>query len=282
MPRVEFYRVDLPVRIESLSEGKIRISIGSGAPRVLETEFQYAASALLGVFPEIGQDAFERDRPEPSYAAQRIDRIVLEIAGRELAADPWEEIFRFASRLLRHPSREVTWVPLWTVVRTCHVRPRFQSTPFTLPLRILQFNPHPAHPIGDWVRALFGSRPQFEIDRAVLTASSDIWQAPYSWPTVDILHIDYFQALSLSPASPENLLTTSRPTVAGTLGWFARWTERWQTRLLILNCWSPEMARDARTLAHALCEKGGPAVLVIEPNAGSDYRLYLFTSLMCL
>lgn len=268
MPRVEFHRVNLPVRLESLSERVVRISVGSGAQRVLDTEFEYGAGALSGVLPEIGPDAFEQE-PEPAPPNGRVDRIVLEISDRELAAKPWEEIFTSTSHLLKHPNPVVS--PHWTVVRTCRVRPRFLSNPFTLPLRILQLSPHPSHPIENWVRAVFGSRPQSEVDRAVLTATTDAWQAPSSWPTVDILHVDEFPVV-WPPASTENLLTTSRPTVRGTLGWFARWTERWQTRLVILNCWSWETARIARSLAHALCDKGGPAVLVLEPNAGSGYQ----------
>ena len=269
MPRVEFYRVNLPVRIESRSEGLVRISIGSTAQHVFDTQFQDAAYTLTIVFPQIGPELFEQDAT-PYSANQHFDRVVLEISSPELAAEPWEEVFTATSHLLKHPNPSTSWHP-WIVVRRCPVRPRFLSTPFTLPLRILQLSPHPGHPVGNWVRMLFGSRPQFEVDRAVLTASNDVWQAPNSWPTVDILHVDNLHVLSPTAS----FLTTSQPSIPGTLGWFARWTERWQTRLVILNGWSPQMGREARSLAHALCDKGGPAVLVCEggPNRGSDYQV---------
>lgn len=270
MPRVEFYRVNLPVRIENGSEGMIRISIGPSAQHQFETEFQDAARALANVLPEIGPDAFEQD-PQPASPNQRADRVVLEICSCELAAEPWEEIFTGTLHGLRHPSPPnppTSWIPSWVVVRRSRVRPRFLSTPFTLPLRILQLSPQPGHSIENWVRTLFGSRPQFEVDRAVLTASSNAWQAPDSWPTVDILHIDELQALPSIPGTAKDFLTTSRPSIPGTLGWFARWTERWQTRLVILNCLSRGIARKARSLAHALCDKGGPGVLVSEVSAG--------------
>jgi hypothetical protein len=64
MPRVEFCRIDLPVRIERLSGGTVRISIGSGTQRVLDTTFLNAAAALGSVLPGIGPEAFDQD-PEP-------------------------------------------------------------------------------------------------------------------------------------------------------------------------------------------------------------------------
>jgi hypothetical protein len=174
-----------------------------------------------------------------------LNRIVLKIANADLASRPWEKL------LDSHGS---------TIVRVSSVRPRFLNSALKLPLRILHLNPLPSHNVSDWVLSVFGSHPPENVAKAVMVSVSETWATPDGWPLVDILHLSRF------PASQTELLSTADPNQPGTLGWYSRWTNKWQTRLIILNCETSGQAQQARRLAYALCERAGPAVIVVENN----------------
>lgn len=190
---------------------------------------------------------------EPPLYFNVVNRLVLKIENADLAAIPWETILQGTSR---------------TIVRVSSVRPRFLNAALKLPLRILQLHPLPAHPVAEWVKSVFGSHPAEIVDSGVVVSTSETWSLPAEWPLVDILHLDQ------TSFSDTDLLSTSDPTQEGTLGWYSRWTNSWQVRLLILNCETSYQAMQARKLAHALCERAGPAVLVVEkyqPNFYSGF-----------
>jgi len=166
--------------------------------------------------------------------------------------------------------------PPWRVVRICRVRPRALNLPFTLPLRILQLNTLPNHNLDGMVRDIFGGYAPDVVDPAMLARSSADWSAPMDWRTVDVVHIDALPAFD----SRRALLTMAEPERVGTLGWFARTTDRWQTRLLAVHCASAEECGTAGSLAQALWGKGNPAVLVVGPAGTAPARSveHFFTS----
>jgi hypothetical protein len=182
-----------------------------------------------------------------------LNRLVLKIANADLASRPWEKLLDFAGR---------------TIIRASSVRPRFLNTALKLPLRILHLNPLSDHRVSDWVLSVFGSHPPENVAKAVMVSASETWATPEGWPLVDILHLDRF------PASPTELLSTADPDQPGTLGWYSRWTNKWQTRLMILNCETSGEAEQARRLAYALCERAGPAVIVVEDDHADFYQRF--------
>jgi hypothetical protein len=204
------------------------------------------------------------------HSGQAIYRIVLSVEGSEYAASPWETILEQVFMLVG-TSPAVPRPAPWLIVRSSPVRPRLLNTSFKLPLRILQLNPRPEHPLPVWVRSVFGSHPDQAIDKAVQTAALPGWALPDGWPLVDVLHIDTFP--EENPTQPILTNASDRP---GTLGWFVRWTNLWQTRLVVFNCVSKQEADTARELAHRLCDKGGPAVLVAGPEERSPGALVSF------
>jgi len=276
LPRDEYQRIDLPVRVslEAAGLAVLRIgadeagrSIGFGLEWLRRGEVR--AEDLAWLFRNLPLPAFVESAQPPEGSIERLHRVVLEIRGLELAELDWETLLQQAASEVRHPA--ATWQAAWTLVRTCAVRPRSATLPLTLPLRILQMQPRPQHPIPAWVRKVFGGHPEAAVERAVRVLATPEWEPPDDWPTVDVLHLDTLPTLAQS----ELALTTAEPERPGTLGWLARRTERWQTRLVVMHCETAAEAAAARRLAAALCDRGGPAVLVAMipiPEAQSFYQ----------
>jgi hypothetical protein len=270
MARVEFERCDLPVRIAQ-DEEKLTITVGARLPFGIATVARSVSSDaepvidirdVVRLFQHPQPSAFRWSTPRNPARLDSVFRLTVELGRSDLAGMDWEAIFQPASSLVGRSSDLPSYAPDWTIVRRSPVRPRFETLPLTLPIRVLHLNPRPEHPLQQWVRSLFGTRPDAEVERAVVTAVSDEGSAPDEWATVDVLHVD-----SLPTAGDlDVLLSTRDPDQSGTLGWFARRTERWQTRLLVLHCETSEDARAGRRFGQALIDKGGPAVLVAFPR----------------
>lgn len=266
MPRVEYERCDLPVAITQSSHGII-VRVGAAA-HVRERSIQFEQLLQKG-FPKemidklfvdlpIGAFSWHQSLPDPKQIKQIVLRLTLNIHDAELSMIDWEALLRPATAVIGLPGYLKNYLPSWIIVRASVVRPRFLNLPLTLPLRILQLNPRLGHSIPQWVRSLFGSRPHEQVEQAVVVNSTFGWTAPSDWATVDVLHVDSLPYLN----APEELLATVEPDRPGTLGWFVRWTDRMQTRLVILHSPMPNDRATARLLARALCDKGGPAILV--------------------
>ena len=268
MPRTVYQRIDLPVKVSLGEPDFVLLTIGPPAGFSAGVSLEWLKSGditpsdLSWLFRNVTASVLSSD-PKVPPPSERLHRVVLDIADRELAALDWETLLRDAAQKISYPA-PVTPGP-WTIVRRSYVRPRALTLPLTLPMRILQMNPRPYHPIADWVRSLFGHRPQTEVDEAVKVFATSAWDPPADWPTVDVLHLDVLPEILF----PERL-STAHPEIVGTLGWLARSTERWQTRLLVIHCENATQAEAARKLAHALCDRGGPAMVVLyTPTPGT-------------
>jgi hypothetical protein len=235
MPRIEILRRDLPVRI----------SVGKDGPvwRVGAEGFAVEAKGPNPppeLFANLGPESFQV-WGHPG-ASEVIARVALDVTDRQLDAEPWEALL----------ARALPQIPL--VVRTSPVRPRFANANLKLPLRILEFGAPKGASVAPAIRGIFSHQDPEAVRQAVVVTSAKEWRAPADWPVVDVLHIGAW------PAPPHPL--TNDAEREGTLGWFARWTAAWQTRLLAFHCETEAQAAVARSMAQRLCAKGGPAVVI--------------------
>lgn len=276
MPRVEYRRIDLPLRISQETDGMVALQISTGrgvrsvalqANRLADDISPYELEELRWLFREVHLSAFVEDPARPEIS-ETVYRIVLDIPEPVLTELNWETLLQSAASELRHPGMIAPHS--WVIVRACSVRPSYANLPFTLPLRILQVNSGSNPPIADWVQPMFGSRPREVVERAVVTQTTSEWMPPETWATVDVLHVTLptFE-------QPEQAFSAAKPDLPGTLGWFSRWTDRWQTRLLVIQCDTPTKAVVARRLGARLCNRGGPAVIVANVQNPPAY-MWLF------
>ena len=301
MPRLEFDRVNLQLVLRRAADSGAHVSVGV---RGALTHFTLPAETIQGwralppgaPLPDLRETlrlgpAIEEwretvlrlgvqneARPGPRRG---LARLTLEIEDPALAGLDWEgsllsvlgdDLGLLEVTTLGGPDRLVIVETLQTfsLVRVSPVVPRSASIPLTLPVRILHLNAEPAEFINQQVRSVFGRWPDEEVSSVVRVLETTFGEAgveklPDDWPTIEVLH---FVRLPLL-ARPERLLTTADPTLAGSLGWFSRWTDVWQTRLVVIEAHSPEEKAAARRLGHALVGRGGPAILVSGP-AGPD------------
>jgi hypothetical protein len=244
----EFRRTDLPVRVQSGEHGRHWV-VGCG-------EFSrqgVGEDPPPQLFANLPVEAFRRSEPPGTGKwVEELSRVVLSL-DLELASLDWESLFQPLLAAIAFPS------PGWSsklVVRQSEARPRFADTNFKLPLRILELDARPEHPLPSWIRQVFQNYPDPLVEKAVVVETRRLGEEPPRWPVIDVLHLDTW------PAGRAEELLTNDATRPGTLGWFARWTGAWQTRLLAIHCASGTEAAAARTLAQRLCDKGGPALLI--------------------
>lgn len=202
----------------------------------------------MQLFADLPSEAFRWWGPQ---APESLARVVLEVEDRELDGEPWEA--RLASVLPKIPFPATTHSGR-AVVRTSSIRPRFANANLKLPLRILELDAQPGASVAPAILGIFGNHEPDSVKHALLVTSGESWSAPPDWPVVDVLHIGAW------PAQADPI--TNDAERQGTLGWFARWTAAWQTRLLAIHCETEAEASVARTMAQRLIAKGGPAVLI--------------------
>jgi len=274
MPRIEFERSDLPVSIERADEAEVLLRVGrpghAWALQAVPVALMGALEGRIARAP-LARDAFvwRESAPEPKVL---LLRIVLDVTDPILAGLNWEQILARMVDVVNWPVHPVNYYSARMFVRASHVRPRALNLPLMLPLRILHVAPRPDHHLEEWVRALFGTHPRELVDQAVRVATVTGWDLPEDWPVVDVVHVGVLEALGDASMT----LSMAVPDRAGTLGWLTRWTDRWQTRLIVLNASSPAQASAARCVARALGNKGGPAVLVVEAGAQSAEFYHAF------
>jgi hypothetical protein len=255
MPPITYNRLDFVVSIRAGEDGEPVIEAGGA---VLDAR-EPLAKALADAIREWGSrlDAGAQHFVEP------LPRLVLDIQGRELARVAWEEMLPLPPG---HPPH--------VIVRRSAVPARDAAIPWTLPLRILHVKRRDPSHVRTAVSALFGGleRGKDAVRMRELGYSElDGW-APYDkWPTAEIVHLDGLPALG------ENVRRTSADaSKLGTLGWFSRFTDTAQTRLLVLHLENDADRAEALELGAALVSRGGPAVLVFGPDPSPDriFRLY--------
>lgn len=294
MPRLEFDRVNLQLVIRRKADGGALVSVGmrgalSHFSLPAQTVENWLALSPSAPIPDllstlrldqtlnrwreiIIQRGVQNDamlRPRRTLA-----RLTLRIEDPALAALDWERslmsILRDDLSLLglslfeSSPRLVVADTPYsFSLVRISPVVPRAASIPLTLPVRILHLNAEPEEFINQHVRSVFGGRSDEEVSNVVRMHETTFGEwgvenRPDDWPTIEVLHFVRLPML----ARTESLLTTADASIAGTLGWFSRWTDVWQTRLVVIEAHSAEETAAARRLGHALTGLGGPALLV--------------------
>lgn len=196
---------------------------------------------------------------DPGFS-RPFDRICLQVEDERLASLPLEEALREVLESLLAPGR-----PL--IVRLQAVPPRVGQVPFTLPLRLLQLDPHGDFDLPGTVRNVFGSKPLkpsiVQAEQARLREFAH-WELPAGWKTVDVLELDD------TALDPERALLDS-PDEIGSVGWLARATDLWRTRLLVMR--GRGNLTSLRRVAQELTARGGPAIVVVDdavPGAASQ------------
>jgi hypothetical protein len=253
MPRVEYERLDLPIRIRSGKDGSVSLSSHRGEPSLDDAlPFPLALSDPLRA-PAVRRALEEwwqgQARGTRAPGARLLPRITLQIDDPQLAKYYWEGTF-------------AAHAPSALVVRTSPVRPRAAHLPLAFPLRSLQVDREPgAYSLGDHWTRMFERFGPHDLGHAVVAGECSfeaLRDGRYQdWPTVDILHFDSFA----TRVARTELLSTAQPDTPGTLGWLLRWLDTNQTRLVVLGFpyradW-PELE-----LAAAIVARGGPAVLL--------------------
>lgn len=262
MAQMEYQRDDFRIVMRRSSDGGVLVQFPGEPvtrrvkPKVVRTWIAQGISQpisdlakALGVAQRLKKWSATQS---PSGSGMTLRRVALDVADPELAALPWEQAL--APLLQPHLRR---------IVRTSDVLPRHGSTPFTMPMRILQVGHTSDRPIAQIVRHVFGSHPAENVERIVTVGSCNFdeiahWRLDADWPTAEIIHFDEY------PLLDARLLSKADPETPGTLSWLSRLTSTWQTRLVVLHVRNVAEAMAARTLASALTGVAGPAVLVAE------------------
>ncbi|MEV7623991.1 hypothetical protein [Actinoplanes sp. NPDC089786] len=180
------------------------------------------------------------------------------VVSPERASAPWEE-------LLRPLARTTSWLTSAAWVRTSEAPSRAANWPLVLPLRILQVGDDPPDLPGPLRQRIGWSRRSQDLilrTGSCTAETVDRWWTSSAWPSIDILE--------LSPpewADPCRAVSTADPREPWTLGWLERLCHDHRVRLVVLAPGTPAAADTARALGRRLTDRGGPALLVIEPPA---------------
>ena len=278
MSRIEYSRADFHLEIARSSDFEISIRrtpfVPGGVRHMIETGALDGPSIVgnvansLSWLPAEFAD-WQAVRPTPPPGTQEIVRIALDVADVDMNGVPWESAVAhaLASQFAR-------------IVRVHPTRPRAHAIPFTLPFRVVELNAAPGRSLKDSVLRVFSGHPEervknaFQMTELPLSAAPSL---PANWPSVDILHIVGLPSLF----NLEELLSTAPPHLVGSVGWLSRITDRWQCRLVVLECSFPDQAANARRLASALVRRGGPAIVVGDfPSFVSDPYQDLYANII--
>jgi hypothetical protein len=261
--KIALTRIDVPITVRRVDEGDdVTVSVAGGHEgRFAAQLFETRADRVL-ILGELGlRHALAAARLRRAQTAARtLLRLVLDIHDRDLAGIAWE----WPLYALLHEDE--------VVVRTSAVRARALSIPMTLPVRVIHVDP--SQPLVRYAieRAMAGSEPGGGriVDLAELPVEK-LGGPSVERPTAEILHFD----ATRWPEDTRELLSTADPERAGTLGWLARLTERWQTRLVIIHLpRRREQRRPLAMLAAGLVARGGPAVVLAEATWDAPLVLY--------
>lgn len=188
-----------------------------------------------------------------------VRRLTVEVRDRRATALPWEDW------LTSEVDAEEP------VVRICRVPPRAAARPLTFPIRVLEVDPSPPDKVTHVFGSIFGPRPHdaaFVVDEC---AAGDVlpFRERSGWPTAEILHYEASATLSFHVTGRE---------VDRLAGELHRLTSSWQTRLVVFEHGRPVLD-GVREVAAALADRGGPAVMLMEPWPG-DQRRTLYAELV--
>lgn len=258
MARIEYRRRDFTILVERHGEETVVRLSAAGRRR----QVRVATPRELVETPAF-LDLAERWRASlediQSSDESLLPRIVLDVRDELWLSDSWEATLK---RAIRAPS--------FAVIRLSRTLPRAGQIPLTLPLRFLETGPGQFGEVRGAVERVLGADEE-RYASAVQTSEGppsgiSEFLARSGWRTVDVLHVHRLP--HLAPGS--DFLSTADPERAGTLGWLSRLADVWQTRLVVLSSFfDPYDHWVLRPLAHALAERGGPAVLVVPEGSCS-------------
>ena len=246
MPRVEFFRNDLSIRIRrdvpETSNLRLEYQTLSGKRWIQITDL---TSVQSGTRLDPPAPALEDWNATTYTFGLLVKRACLDIQDADLTALPWETVFSH----------------LGPVVRASLVKPVLGIEPLKLPLRIVQVGSWQPLSLARVVYSLFGKRTQAEIHNAVhVRTVAELSVLPTrvasQEPTSDVLH---FVPGVLDAG--EKLLSSADPEAVGTLAWLSRCCFVRQTRLVFIAC-DHDKAAWFMKLGQALTDCGGPAVVV--------------------
>ncbi len=258
MPRVEFSRNSLEVRIAAAESGRIAISLaGQEKPDVIAMQ-QDAVCAWVS-------DRVPSQPPTDVHALPPVlSRLTLDIRSPELHAEAWEQWMQTGAR-----KRNIQ-----SIVRATRVTPRVSQIKFSPPLRLLVCDAKDAPDLLNAIRNVFGPRWDAEVAGAYVGAAGELEKVdrfdalPFGWPLVDILHL-----CRLRPNATEQEQLSPSAEDWGSVGWLTRLLDAWQTRLLLLEFSSETQARMMRRVGAAIVARGGPGVIVCRESSQLS-RLY--------
>lgn len=179
-----------------------------------------------------------------------LGRVIVEVGVRDWAAMEWESL-DVAGRL---------------VVRTSPVRPRVLQIPITFPIRVLEVNGQPVVPAAIDATLHGTARGNAYLEAHTTLFGAERFPRDAQWATVDVLHVHDLPA-------DTSLLTNAHESAAGTTGWFLRFADRFQTRLIVLGG-SQSVTPVHRRLAQTIIDRGGPAILFLGDDPFASHRLY--------
>lgn len=159
----------------------------------------------------------------------------------------WELIFEKA----HHPL---------VLLRRSYVRPRALDAPLTLPVHLLRIEESPS--ARDFLAEVFGNRDASQVavgDRCALQDAEEA-VARLRWPRVDVLHFH-----DLGKLDAEILLRAGASSPPGSIGWIGRYAALWRTRLILIEAHEAQRTHLLRA-AHAIVERGGPAIWIVPPD----------------
>lgn len=263
MPRIEYRRIDLAVRIEDDGEGGVTLTLAGQtwsvtlAPATLDRWTQdpeHGVPALRDLIDGAALD-IELQRPVASHIDgdnHMLLRRLLLLVDAACAGYAWEAAMRAA--LPQHYSD-------LAIVRQSAVWPRAAGRAFTLPLRLLQIDAQEPrlNDIVDRVLGHFGAVDQAEAVQATTWApEGDLRVVRFPpWPTADILHFDRLPTATLAVRA--GIASQPEP---GSADWLCRLAEVNQSRLVVLRAESAGHAVALRRLGRQVVDRGGPGVMV--------------------
>jgi len=252
MPPITYTRHDHVVRIES--DGKTATIVST--PPIGLTVRTPIASEILDRAAN-GNDADLRkalaaalNTPTKIEQPSTIHRTLIEVGERRWAALPFESFL---------PSSN--WL-----VRSSPVRPRALQRTLAFPLRVLEIGVPLV--VANAIEQTFGGtyRDDAFVDGQTTLGDAEAYARREKWASVEILHI---HGLKPGPTT----LSTARALEPGTVGWFLRFAEFFQTRLIILEGDSTSM-KQFRVAAQAVLDRGGPALWLFEESSNNYAGLY--------
>ena len=283
MGRIDYQRLDVPLRIAPLPNGGAEIGSdgADGTPpwRVRLTTLDLTALRYRLQRHRPVPDRFRAPQaflsslqslaranpalPHPQTGVVSLLRLVLRVAG-PLSGYAWEPL---VSAMLGDEFRAL---PL---VRESAVWPRVAARRFTLPLRMLQVDPvgkRIEDSVTFWLHNFAAEERAHAVVAGTASLAQLLAQARFAdWPTADVLHFDRLPSSRETPR-----LGISVAPAVGSATWLCRLSEINQTRLIVLRTDQTARTTGLRRLAQRVTDQGGPAVLVVAggPEAAAAWH----------